>query len=99
VPEPLQDMVYLHHCLRVAKNSHVYMSKSKYIQPKITAVDLDPKSAILAACAVGGLYLTRSVSPHCGTGIAIGPQCVITPKGGAGGNTIMFSPVQYDTPS
>ena len=65
----------------------------KYIEPKIKAVMLDNKQAILQVCAIGGIYLyyalPTNVTMCSAATFSIGPQCQSTPKGGAGGNTRM----------
>ncbi|MDD4203338.1 MAG: hypothetical protein PHQ52_07715 [Candidatus Omnitrophica bacterium] len=65
-----------------------------YKKPKIAAIELDQKQAILEVCAVDGLYLgTSGTPPRCGH-IAgfIGPNCDITPKGAGGGGTTLAIP-------
>lgn len=61
----------------------------KYINPIIKAIKLDSKQAILEACAIGGLYLNDSWCGHTSIPSPMGPTCLLTPKGGAGGSTYM----------
>lgn len=73
----------------------------KYIEPKIKAVELDPKQAVMQVCVVGGIYLNANVPPWCGSVIETigGINCVDSPKGGSGGNSSMNIYAQSEPPS
>ena len=63
-----------------------------YCKPQITRIKLDPQQAVLAACVVGGVYMsTVGTNNHCvpsGTGGGLGMACWYTPKGITAGRTI-----------
>ena len=64
------------------------MGKTKYIKPVATAVKLDPKSAVLSNCIVGGGWFQTPTTPYCLARGGTGGGCTTAVRGTYGGPTI-----------